>query len=74
MTDQIRDVAAFAFAVSFVGFILLLLYFGIKYISQKIKSFQTVESYKQETKEQIAAYKAQVEELKLKVQATEVHA
>ena len=73
MTDQFRDIAAFAFAISLVGFFLLLVYFGIKYISQKLRAFQNAEAYKQETKEQIAAYKAQVEELKLKSQATEVH-
>lgn len=63
------DIFAIAFFLFGIGIICTLLYLGYKALVAKIQSFRTHEKYVRETTSQMAEYREQIENLKLKVQA-----
>ena len=70
--DQFKDIAAWIMLFSIIGVLLIALALGIKAIWNHILGYGTYKAKQREDQEAIAAYKAQVEELKLKAKATEV--
>lgn len=63
------EILATAFMSSLVGLALVLFYFGIRYIVEKLQAFRAFSSYKTDSERQIAEYKSQVENLKLEMKS-----